>query len=145
LHHEEHKLRLVQEVQIVQAVETTGRAEGGPMTQPLMLCLTVSLLALNVPGCATSQPQPQSEPGQQEQAAIVIRKEEIINRIIPEDGLTFTRRTRLMEATIAVLGKGDREELANLNRLRETLRAASLEDLQKIEAEYKERLASGEG
>jgi hypothetical protein len=35
--------------------------------------------------------------------------------------------------------------LANLNRLRETLREASLEDLEKIEAEYKERLASGEG
>jgi hypothetical protein len=113
------------------------------MMRPLILCTAVALFALTVQGCATSQPQP--EPGQQEQAAIALRKEEIINRIIPEDGLTFTRRTRLMEATIAVLGKGDREELANLNRLRETLRDASLEDLQKIEAEYKERLASGEG
>ncbi|MGH7927398.1 MAG: hypothetical protein ACREQV_06360, partial [Candidatus Binatia bacterium] len=72
------------------------------------------------------------------------RKEEIINRLIPEDGLPFTRRARLIDATIAVLRKGDREELANLERLRQTLRAASLQNLEKIEADYKERLANAE-
>ena len=115
------------------------------MIKSSMLCLTVSILTLTVQGCATSQPQPEPSQQEQKQAAIAIRKEEIINRIIPEDGLTYTRRTRLIEATIAILGKGDREELANLHHLRETLRGASLQDLEKIEMEYKERLASGEG
>jgi len=47
------------------------------------------------------------------------------------------RRSKLIESTITVLGPGDREELANLSRLRRTLFAASLQDLRKIEANFK--------
>ena len=106
----------------------------------LLLCFTVSLFVLTAQGCVTNRPAG----GPQNQASIESRKEGIVNRLIPEDGLTFTRRTRLIDATIAVLGKGDREELADLNRLRGTLRAASLRNLERIEADYKERLANAE-
>jgi hypothetical protein len=106
----------------------------------LLFCLSVSLLILTAQGCAANRP----DWGRPSQASIDSRKEGIVNRLIPEDGLTFTRRTRLIDATIAVLGKGDREELANLNRLRSTLRAASLRNLERIEADYKERLANAE-
>jgi hypothetical protein len=58
--------------------------------------------------------------------------------------LTFTRRARLIDATIFVLGKGDREELQNLSNLRNTLSAASVQNLKDIEANYKERLADAE-
>jgi hypothetical protein len=106
----------------------------------LVLCFTLSLFALTTQGCATGRPYRDRE----RQASIESRKNAIIARLIPEDGLTFTRRTRLIDATIAVLHKGDREELANPNRLRDALRATSLPNLEKIEAHYKEKLADGE-
>ena len=111
----------------------------------LTLCWMAFVFVLAAQGCATT-----NRPGlnAQEQAAIAsqtaAQKEGIVDRLIPEDGLTFTRRARLIEATIAVLGKGDREELSKLNYLRSTLHGASLENLQRIEANYKERLADGE-
>ena len=108
------------------------------------LCLMPIVFVLTAQGCATNRPGLDA----QQQAAIAsqtaAQKEGIVDRLIPEDGLTFTRRTRLIEATIAVLGKGDREELSKLNYLRSTLHGASLENLQRIEANYKERLADGE-
>jgi hypothetical protein len=111
----------------------------------LTLCLMAFVFVLAAQGCATT-----NRPGlnAQRQAAVAsqtaAQKEGIVDRLIPEDGLTFTRRTRLIDATIAVLGKGDREELQNLSHLRSTLRAASVENLEKIEANYKERLADAE-
>jgi hypothetical protein len=107
----------------------------------LILGLTVFLFASTLPGCG-SMDRRGSRP--QELSPVESRKEEIINRLIPEDGLTFTRRARLIDATMTVHRKADREELTNLNRLRETLRATSLQDLEKIEADYKERLANAE-
>lgn len=80
----------------------------------------------------------------QSQAAINEQKEAIVSRLVPEQGMPSARRSKLIEATIAVLGPADREELANLHRLRNTLSAASLQDLQKIEADFKERLADAE-
>jgi hypothetical protein len=106
----------------------------------LALCLTVCGFVLAAQGCATHRP----DWDLQRQTSIASQKDEIVTRLIPEDGLTFTRRTRLIDATIAVLGKGDREELQNLGQLRSTLRAASLQNLEKIESNYKERLADGE-
>lgn len=64
--------------------------------------------------------------------------------LIPEQGMPSARRFKLIESTITVLGPDDREELANLSRLRSTLFAASLQDLRKIEANFKERLADAE-
>jgi len=112
----------------------------------LMLCFTMSLFALTIQGCATGRADRDRErqASIESRNAIESKKNTIIERHIPEDGLTFTRRTRLIDATITVLHKGDREELANLNRLRDTLRATSLPDLEKIETHYKEKLADGE-
>ena len=106
----------------------------------LVLCFTVSVFVLITQGCATNG----RDWGRQRESSVDSRKEEIVNRLIPEDGLTFTRRTRLIDATIAVLGRGDREELSNIGRLRSTLHGASLENLRRIEANYRERLADGE-
>jgi hypothetical protein len=112
----------------------------------LVLCFAIFLFALTTVGCATRRPDRDQDRSRdrERQASIESSKNTIIERLIPEDGLTFTRRTRLIDATIAVLHKGDREELANLNRLRDTLRATSLSDLEKIETHYKEKLADGE-
>ena len=107
----------------------------------LTLCWMGCVFVLLAQGCTTTN---RSVMDAQQQAAIAAQKEGIVNRLIPEDGLTFTRRARLIDATIAVLGKGDREELQNLGHLRSTLRAASVENLQKIEANYKERLSDAE-
>jgi hypothetical protein len=104
----------------------------------LLLCFTVALFALTAQGCATSG----SDRRQQREASTDSRKEAIINRLIPEEGLPSNRRARLIDATVAVLRNADREELQSLNRLRATLRAASLHDLERIEADYKERLRS---
>jgi hypothetical protein len=104
----------------------------------LLLCFTVALVALTAQGCATSG----SDRRQQREASASTdsRKEAIINGLIPEEGLPSNRRARLIDATVAVLHKPDREELQSLNRLRATLRDASLHDLERIEADYKERL-----
>jgi hypothetical protein len=110
----------------------------------LLLCFAIFLFALTTVGCVTPRPDRDRNRDRERQASIESSKNTIIERLIPEDGLTFTRRTRLIDATIAVLHKGDREELANLNRLRDTLRATSLPDLEKIETHYKEKLADGE-
>jgi len=114
----------------------------------LTLCFAIFLFALTAVGCATHRPEQDRDRNRdrdrERQASIESSKNTIIERLIPEDGLTFTRRTRLIDATIAVLHKGDREELANLNHLRDTLRATSLPDLEKIETHYKEKLADGE-
>jgi hypothetical protein len=107
----------------------------------LTLCWMGCVFVLLAQGCTTTN---RSVLDAQQQAAIAAQKEGIVNRLVPEDGLTFTRRARLIDATIAVLGKGDREELSKLNYLRSTLHGASLENLQRIEANYKERLADGE-
>lgn len=110
----------------------------------LTLCLMAFVFVLAAQGCATTN-RPGLNPQQQAIAGqTAAQKEGIVDRLVPEDGLTFTRRNRLIDATIAVLGKGDREELQNLGYLRSTLRAASVENLQKIEANYKERLADAE-
>ena len=111
------------------------------MMRFFVLCFAASLFLSMIQGCI-SVDRPDRRP--QRPGPVESRKEEIINRLVPEDGLTFTRRTRLIDATIAVLRKGDREELANLERLRGTLRASSLDQLEKIEADYKERLANAE-
>jgi hypothetical protein len=103
-------------------------------------CWPFFVFALTVPGCGTHG----SAGDPQLQAAIAGQQDEIVNRLIPEDGLTFTRRARLIDATIFVLGKGDREELQNVSNLRNTLSAASLQNLKDIEANYKERLADAE-
>ena len=107
----------------------------------LTLCWLAFVFVLLAQGCTMTN---RSVLDAQQQAAIAIQKEGIVNRLIPEDGLTFTRRSRLIDATIAVLGKGDREELSKLNYLRSTLHGASLENLERIEANYQERLADGE-
>ena len=123
----------------------TGSAKNDFMRrEPVLLlcrfCLAIFIVALWAQGCGVHRPA--WDP--QQQAAIAQQKEEVVNRLIPEDGLTFTRRTRLIDATIFVLREGDREELQNLANLRGTLRAASLENLKEIETNYKERIADGE-
>jgi hypothetical protein len=115
-------------------------AEKGMMMLPFRFCAAVFILAFLVEGCGVER----RDWDPQQQAAILQQKEEIVDRLIPEDGLTFTRRARLIDATIFVLHKGDREELQNLAHLRGTLRAASLENLREIEANYKERVADGQ-
>ena len=62
-----------------------------------ILCFTVSVFVLAAHGCATNR-----RDWDRQQASVDSRKEGIVNRLIPEDGLTFTRRTRLIDATIAV-------------------------------------------
>ncbi len=103
----------------------------------LLLCFTVGLFALTTQGCATSR-----QDRQHREVSTDSRKEAIINRLVPEDGLPPARRARVIDATVAVLRKADREQLQSPNRLRDTLRAASLQDLEKIEADYKERVAN---
>jgi len=56
----------------------------------------------------------------------------------------LSRRNQLIAATIGVLREGEREDLVNLNALHATLRATSLPNLEKIEADYKARLAKAE-
>ena len=106
----------------------------------MVLCFTISLFALPTQGCAASR----SDRDRQRQGSIENRKNAIIERLIPEDGLSLSRCNQLIAATIAVLREGEREQLVNLNTLRATLRAASLSNLEKIEADYKARLANAE-
>jgi hypothetical protein len=102
--------------------------------------LPVFILALSVQGCGVER---RDSNLQQQQAVISEQKEEIVARLVPEERLN-PPNTRLIEATIQVLGKGDREELRNPAHMRSTLRAASLENLRAIEANYKERVADGQ-
>ena len=105
-----------------------------------ILCLTISLFALTTQGCSVGR----SDWDWGRQGSIEGRKNVIIERLIPEDGLPISRRVRLVEATIAVLREGEREQLMNLKTLRATLRETSLPNLERIEADYKARLANAE-
>jgi hypothetical protein len=104
----------------------------------LLLFFTLALLVSTVQGCVTDG----SGKLVRRETSTDSRKEVIINRLVPEDGLPPARRARVIDATVAVLRKVDREQLQSPNRLRDTLRAASLEDLEKIEANYKELIAN---
>jgi hypothetical protein len=102
-------------------------------------CVAVFILAFLVQACGVHRPA--WDP--QQQAAIAQQKEEIVGRLVPEDRLN-PPNARLIEATIHVLRTGDPEELRNPAHMRTTLRAASLENLREIEANYKERVADGQ-
>lgn len=106
----------------------------------LILCLTISLVVLSTQGCTTRR----TDQSLQTQASMESRQKEIIDRLIPEEGLPLRQRNQLVAATIAVLREGEREELINPNTLKATLRATSLSNLEKIEADYKTRLANAD-
>ena len=103
------------------------------------LCVAVHILLLLFQGCGVQR----RDSNPQQQAVISEQKEEIVARLVPDERLN-PPNARLIEATIQVLGKGDREELRNPAHMRSTLRAASLENLRQIEANFKERVADGQ-
>ena len=87
----------------------------------LILCLTISLVVLSTQGCTTRR----TDQSLQTQASMESRQKEIIDRLIPEEGLPLRQRNQLVAATIAVLREGEREELINRNSLKETVSATS--------------------
>lgn len=75
---------------------------------------------------------------------IAQRREAILERLIPEDGLSGSKRRVLVEATAIVIKDVDKSELReSFSKTRSVLKKASLEDLERIEAllpEIREKL-----
>jgi hypothetical protein len=103
----------------------------------LLIAFVVCMGALSIQGCPEIQTQ-----NTQTLAEVSSRKDQILERLLPEDGLHPSRRAWLIDATVTVLPSRDREELLNVGHLREVLRSTSLPNLEKIERLYNEKAAN---